>query len=282
MTPHRLYNEQRFARIIAYLHEHYAEKLDLNRIAEEACLSPYHWHRIYRGVLGETIHATLKRIRLQQAAWLLANSDKSVAAIAREVGYGGNAQSFSRIFRESHGASPEDYRTHSHLPYRERQAEKLAAYPVEIRTIAPMAVITLDHHGDYMQIGDTFHRLYSLLQLRGISCAARSFGIYHHCPHATPPEELFAQAAIAAGDAVALPLQNATIRGGRYAVMRHQGSYAELDRAYDWFYRDWLLQSPYEIADAPPFEEYLNDVQTTAPQDLLTDIYIPLVEEQLS
>lgn len=271
---HHLYHEQRFARVIAHLHEHYAESLDLQRLAEEACLSPCHWHRIYRAVMGETIHDTLKRIRLQRAAWLLTHSGQSIASIARAVGYGGNAQSFTRIFRAHYAQSPADYRTRQRLPYPQRGDAPV----VELRHLDPIPVILLDHRGDYMQIGDTFHRLYSLMHLRGEATNARSFGIYHDCPEATPEAERFAQAAVAGETPAAAPLYNGTIRGGLYAVMRHRGPYAELESAYDWLYRDWLLQSPHEIADAPPVEEYLNDVQTTAPQDLLTDICIPLTE----
>ena len=277
MTTHRLYNEQRFARVLDYLHQNYAQDMDLHRIAEEAALSPYHWHRIYRAVMNETIHATLKRIRLQRAAWLLGNSGKGVAEIAREVGYGGNQQSFARIFREHFGVHPEDYRNRSHAPYPERAHIRARAYAVQIVDIAPISVLTLDHHGDYMAIGATFHQLYALLQLRGHPVNARSFGIYHDDPHGKAAEELYAQAAVQTqAQSADAPLVLRSIRGGRYAVLRHQGSYAELEHAYDWFYRDWLLASGEQIGNAPPFEEYLNDVQSTPPEQLLTDIYIPL------
>ena len=276
-TPHQHYNEQRFARVLAYLQQNHAQDLDLHRIAEEAALSTYHWHRLYRAVMNETIHATLKRIRLQRAAWLLGNSGKNIADIARDVGYGGNPQSFRRIFREHYGCKPEEYRTRNQPPYPERPHIRAQPYPVTIRTIAPLHTLALDHHGDYMDIGATFHRLYALLQLRGHPVAARSFGIYHDDPHATPTAQLYAQAAMESDSAeTQAPLVHCTIRGGRYAILRHQGSYAELEHAYDWFYRDWLLKSGEQIADAPPFEEYLNDPQTTPPEQLLTDIYIPL------
>jgi len=64
---------------------------------------------------------------------------------------------------------------------------------------------------------------------------------------------------------------------GRYAVLEHRGAYAELHRAYDWLYRDWLLNSPYQLADAPCLEEYLNDWQQVPPQELRTNIYLPLI-----
>jgi len=90
----------------------------------------------------------------------------------------------------------------------------------------------------------------------------------------------FAAAAVALGGADATPpLQTLTLAAGRYAVLEHRGAYAELHRAYDWLYRDWLLQSPYRLADAPCIKECRNDWQTTPPQELLTDIWLPLASD---
>jgi len=60
------------------------------------------------------------------------------------------------------------------------------------------------------------------------------------------------------------------------AVLRHRGPYATMRSAYQWLYGHWLVQSGREAADAPVFEEYLNNPRDTAPADLLTDICLPL------
>lgn len=53
--------EERLSRITAYIHDHLDEEIDLQKLAEIACLSPYHWHRNYRVVQGETIAVTVTR-----------------------------------------------------------------------------------------------------------------------------------------------------------------------------------------------------------------------------
>ena len=60
--------ENRLRRVSAYIHDHLDEDLDMERLAEIACLSSYHWHRIYRAIYGETLAATVKRLRLHRAA----------------------------------------------------------------------------------------------------------------------------------------------------------------------------------------------------------------------
>jgi AraC family transcriptional regulator len=74
------------------------------------------------------------------------------------------------------------------------------------------------------------------------------------------------------------PLEHFTLGGSWCAVLRHQGPYATMRAAYQWLYGQWLVQSGYEAADSPVFEEYLNNPRDTPPEQLLSDIYLPLEE----
>src|ERR1700747_2904434 len=94
--------EARVSRVVAYIFDHLDEELDLNRLAEIACLSPHHWHRVYCAMRGETVAATVKRLRLHSAAADLALTSIAIAAIAKRSGYP-NVQSFTRIFRSVYG-----------------------------------------------------------------------------------------------------------------------------------------------------------------------------------
>jgi AraC family transcriptional regulator len=89
--------EERLGRVIAYIHDHLDDQLDLNQLAEVACLSPYHWHRIYYAIQGEAIVATVKRLRLHCAAGCLANTLMPIDEVVKKSGYK-NLQSFTRIF----------------------------------------------------------------------------------------------------------------------------------------------------------------------------------------
>ena len=101
--------ESRLRRVSAYIHEHLDEELDMERLAEIACMSSYHWHRIYRAIFGETLAATVKRLRLHRAAGDMVRTDLSVGEIAKRSGYP-NLQSFNRIFKSVYGMPPGQYR----------------------------------------------------------------------------------------------------------------------------------------------------------------------------
>ena len=67
------------------------------------------------------------------------------------------------------------------------------------------------------------------------------------------------------------------LSAGRCAVFLHKGPYQKLAETWRAAYRDWLPSSGQQLRDAPPYEVYLNDPRKTKPEDLLTEIHIPIV-----
>ncbi len=273
---------QRMARVTAYLHDHLGEDLSLERLAEVAHLSPFHWHRVYHALHGETIATTLRRLRLHRGSGYLANTSLPVAQIARRCGYP-NPQSFARAFRQVYGLTPLDYRAHgSHAAFQAGAAAPAAAgYQVEIREVAAVPVAGIDHRGSYMLIGKAFEAAYGALAAQGlVQPDARWLAVYLDDPFAVPEAQLASRAGLSVPDdaAPAPPLQRFTLGGRRCAVLRHRGPYATMRAAYQWLYGHWLVAAGCEAADLPVFEEYLNHPRNTAPADLLTDIYLPLAD----
>lgn len=274
--------QERLGRVTAYIHDHLAEPLDLNRLAEVAHLSPYHWHRVYHALHGETIAATVRRLRLHRASGYLANTALTVEQVARKCGYP-NAQSFTRAFGTAYGMSPTRYRTDGgHAAFLAGQAAPQAAgYEVEIREIPRVQLAGMDHRGSYMLVGKAFEAAYVRMAAQGLTRPAmRWLAVYLDDPFAVPEAQLCSRAGLSLppGTTAQPPLVSFELGGGPCAVLRHRGPYATMRAAYQWLYGRWLVQSGHEAADQPVFEEYLNNPRDTAPSDLLTDIYLPLAE----
>lgn len=270
----------RMARVVAYLHEHLDEPLDLQRLADVAHLSPCHWHRIYQALHGETIAATVRRLRLHRASAYLATTTLSVESIAKRCGYP-NVQSFARTFRTQYGMSPSQYRQQgSHTDFNTLASDALPqGYPVEIRWVERVRIAGLPHRGSYMGIGKAFEASYVHLAAMGqVSTTSRWLAEYLDDPFSVPEAQLCARAGLSVPDAwpVPAPLISFALGGCTCAVLRHQGPYASMRAAYQWLYGRWLVNSGHDVADAPVFEEYLNNPRDTAPADLLTDIFLPL------
>jgi len=273
--------DARFSRVTAFIYDHLDDDIDLNKLAEIACLSPYHWHRIYHAMYGETIAATVKRLRLHRAAGYLAQTTMPIAEVAKRSGYK-SLQSFTRVFAAVYRMPPAQYRKRgSHAQFQPDAArERSAMYDVVIKNVPRTEIISVDHAGSYMQIGRAFDTLYGWLAARNlITPQTRSVGVFFDDPDAVTETELQSRAGVILPGNFALeaPLKRTEIASGCYAVLRHKGPYADMRAAYQWLYGDWLLRSGREPADVPVFEEYLNSPRDTAPTELLSDIYLPLI-----
>jgi AraC family transcriptional regulator len=88
---------------------HAAEPIDLAGAAAQAGISPFHFLRVFRAVLGVTPHQYLIRSRLRHAARLLAEHDRAITDIAFDVGFG-DLSHFVRSFHRAAGVSPRAFR----------------------------------------------------------------------------------------------------------------------------------------------------------------------------
>lgn len=279
------YHERRLARVLEHIHAHLDQPLDLLALADVAQLSAHHWHRVYRGLYGETVAATVKRLRLHRAAGHLAHGDWDVARIARENGYA-NVQSFTRIFKAAYGLPPARYREQGqHMPFVHNSLPmhpaRPGAYPVTVQYLPEMTLLAVPHQGSYMQIGQGFDLLMRRLASQGLLPAApRLVGLYLDDPDALPEAQLRSMAAVVADagapDELPTPVLRIHRAAGFYAVLRYQGPYASMRAAYHWLFGDWLPPSGWQAADTPLLEEYLNDPRDTPPAALLSLIFLPL------
>jgi AraC family transcriptional regulator len=281
--------QSRVERVLEFLLKHPGSEPDLHRLAEEAFFSPFHFHRVYVAMMGESVAETVRRQRLHNAALALTASSRTLATIASDAGYG-NAQAFARAFRAGYGVTPAAYRKHGQTTSAIQRAAfsnntvkgskaMFALSDVKVVTRENTRVYALRHEGDYQQIGATFGRLVAWLSGRDVaSLNARSFGIYYDDPISKPASELVSDACIAAppnakadGDVRVMEIPAA-----RCATFLFTGPYSELDKPYRWLYDTWLPQSGQDVGNHPPYEEYLNDARTTPPARLQTLICIPL------
>ena len=98
---------RRLCRARDLLASEYDSRVLLAQAAREACLSEYHFHRLFRSAFGETPHGFLTRRRMERAKELLA-SERTVTEVCFDVGYE-SLGSFSSKFRALHGRSPVEF-----------------------------------------------------------------------------------------------------------------------------------------------------------------------------
>lgn len=266
------------------------EPPELSRLAEAAAFSPFHFHRVYRAMTGETTGQTMARLRLLQGLRLLSNGERSVTDAALAVGYQ-TPQAFTRALRQGIGGTPSELRAEPERLWRE--IDRLAQPPapqygetaplrVEVVSVEPFQVAALRVTGAYPEQNQGYGRLFGWAAQHGLLDSLRGlYGVPLDDRRDVPPQAcafdcmlaLGAPFAADAGESIRMQL----LGGGRYARVRLVGAFDGLEALTDALLAHWLPDSGETLRDAPLFHEYLDDPDETPEALLRTDVYLPLV-----
>jgi AraC family transcriptional regulator len=258
-----------------------SERLDsppsLEELAKAAAVSPFHFHRIWRALTGETVRQTRLRLRLEVSRELLKAKNANVTETALAVGFG-TPQSFARAFRRHTGMTPSEQRAQA------TSTDKVSNHDmkVKIEQRGEIMVVALRRKGRaYTDLNATFGTVWSWAEATNtLKHLVGIFGIPLDDPKSVPEAELRYDACLAPGVATApAPFHVFGIPAGDYARVRHAGSYDGLESTTQYLVGEWLPASGREPADFPAFHQFLNDPDHTPVNELLTDVYLPIRPE---
>lgn len=269
---------ERVARVVAAIvadpmAEHRPEDL-----AALAHFSPFHFHRIYSSIAGESTAATIRRVRLALATRLLSQGDQTITQVGMAVGYD-SPQAFTRAFGQFTGQSPREFRQQMRSAILDeapalRRSESAPAPAVRIVERCAQTVQALRHRGPFSTIPHTHRRLRACAGDRVIS---DWLGI--SCGDPDVPRDFSYYAALASPESRAVEgkdVQSLDIPGGLYAVHSLAGPYTRINAAVHALHAHWLPGSGYEPDQRPILEHYLNSPRKVAPNALRTDLLIPI------
>lgn len=297
MPPTDQMYKERILAVLLHIQRHLDEELALGELARVAHFSPFHFHRIFRGLVGESVKEHVRRLRLERAAARLKFDDAPVVNVALEAGYETH-EAFTRAFGAMFGCPPSEYRRTEHQR-RVAQAPSGVHYqpardlddfeplfigeiPMDVRIeeLPAMQVVFARGVGPYQQVAQqAWQRLCTWAGPRGLfGPNTLCLGICHDDPDVTPPDKIRYDAAMTISRPVTpegdIGVQE--IPAGRYAVTTHRGPYEKLKETWGGLCGQWLPRSGHRLRSAPSFEIYRNDPNTTPPQDLVTDLFAPI------
>ena len=230
--------QERILRVLTHIQGHLDEALDLEELAQVACFSSFHFHRVFAAMTGETIADHVRRLRLERAAMELRSGGKQVIQLALDAGYEAHA-AFTRAFKTAYGVAPAEFRRATGpiairdapsgvhfrpgVPLTTFNTNHITTKYMKVITkkIKPMRVAYLRHIGPYEGVGQTWNDLTAQLsadkQLRKRS-VFQCIGIGHDNPSVTPAAELRFDACITVDEKYVptKPVEVQTIAGGDY------------------------------------------------------------------
>lgn len=265
-------------RAIDYILRHLDQSLSLERIAAEACFSPFHFHRLFRARVGETLNQFVKRVRLERALKLMSHGrPQSLTDIAMACGFSSSSD-FSRSFKQRYGVPPskidievfrtsrrEDWRAATADPHLEHRVDRLPAgenpdgFVVGLHALPPRRVA-------YIRVADSFRPgavsaaaalLVAWADARGLA-DGQWLGYMWDDPEIVSPEDCRYDVGLEVADfRPEGEISRIDFPEMLVAQLEVRGSLSLEQRALDWLFGTWLPCSGYVPADQPCFEAWI-------------------------
>ncbi|MEL6403707.1 MAG: AraC family transcriptional regulator [Chloroflexota bacterium] len=263
---------QRINMVIDHITSHIQDEHSLASLAAIAGFSDYHFHRVFKVVVGETLSQFVWRVRLDRAAIMMrTDSSRAITDIAESVGFtsiAGFSRAFKRQFtvtpsRWQQQSHPDNIPTHDALSYHVHDLAQCAnSYPVYFQKMdaQKLAYIRVyDSYSDMGRIQNAYDILLNWYQEKGASLYETTlYGMSLDDPHITPkshcrfdwclrvPDDWCADEVVNMMDFPACLLAVCDLRGDVY----------EEERILDYMWCDWLPRSAYQPANLPAMEIY--------------------------
>ena len=274
--------QQSIDKVLIYVDAHLDETPDLDKLASLANLSKFHFHRIMKAYLNETLGSYINRVRLETAVKLLRYSSQPINEIAYRVGYQ-TPSAFTKGFKKMFGVSPSYIRKHKN-PIMEQKPNKLKSDFQLVETVKNIKDIHVIFQQSKGKVGDSstkknWDTFFTYAQKhKMINWESKFYGINWDDPMITPDEKVRYDACISIpnGTKMKSKFSTKTIVGGKYLCFLYKGDYQNLGLVYNHIFKDWIIKRNYDLREDPIFEQYINNMETTSPEDLLTEIFIPI------
>jgi AraC family transcriptional regulator len=286
---------RRMHKVQEYIDQHLDEALELPDLARVAHFSAFHFHRLFRAWMGETLGDYLRRRRLETAALrLIAQPEVPVLNIALDVGFG-SQEAFARAFKTRFGMTATGWREQQARERAQRLADSglpdsnpgqtlrnpgqaspppgaqhgdssttESAMQVKIVEREPVQIAYMRHVGPYgPDIGAFWINAFAPWMTTHHLMGAVRYGISHDDPAITAPEKCRYDACVEvpAGFKVPPPAIGTTLPGGKYACAYYKGNGSDIGLSWNALLRDWLPASGMQLDGRPFFEYYPTDAQ---------------------
>lgn len=292
---------QQLDKALLYIEQHINQKFTAVQVAEHACISPFHFQRLFSVYLGETVNQYTLHRRLEIAAKLLINQKSlPIVDIARRTGFEAHSN-FSRVFKKHFELSPSDFRIDPRLaktghdntrPYLKTCAAKHKSIDVTVNeqstlwfnykansTTSEVSTEEADFDKNVMHIAIDFNdfldegraHLFGVATSRvdGYSSRAKSINdmfssLWHGAVYSKKNNDDWSDKWF-------------EIEAGLWAVCTHKGHFKYSYQTWNRIIYSWLPESGYQLRDTISFERYLTSPLVVQNSDeWLTQIYIPI------
>lgn len=270
--------KRRINRVIDYVNNNLEKTISLEELASVAFFSPFHFHRIFLAVTGETVNYFTNRIRLEKTARLLKFSNHSVSDIAMTCGFS-SLPTFSRAFKQYFGISPSSYRNTGKIENSKIRKELFSlneylvtmseeelktSFPVEIRNLPKRRVAYIRVLDSYREgvVLKAFDDIIKWAKKMNLFYSEKIFGMSIDDPMVTPKEKYRYEVCITIPEKFTIDASNymetTILPKCKYAVATVSGNFNLVATATHYLFNNWIINSSFEPDHQPGLEIFLD------------------------
>lgn len=287
---------------IEFIKANLDRELNLSDLSKLAFYSPFHFHRLFTAIVGESPHQYILRLRIERAAYQLKkDKELNILEIACNNGFE-SSSGFSKAFKKHYGVSPTVLRNNSSQFSKIRQinsknGQRLIEIShdiwnvsdlrqmaknaqVEIKVIPSMKVAFVNHVGAFDGIGKAYGYLLKWARWQNLN-PEKLITRFHDSPEVTDLHQIRQSACI---EITREPEKSddilfSTINAGKHAVGRFDIDLKDLDSAWQsmivWVAEQELVPDEQKTC----FEVYSNHFSKKVSENHIVDIYVPLKQK---
>ncbi|NQX32445.1 AraC family transcriptional regulator [Pedobacter boryungensis] len=292
--------KKRINRVFEFIDENLESDLSLNTVSAIAFFSPFHFHRVFKFVTGETLNDYIIRRRIEKSASDLLHKNIAVTAIAHKFGFGDNS-SFSRAFKKYYGVSPIEFKKQNpnrHSKISQLKSKKGQEYPdydqyiciidhlknwikmnakIEIKEMPKMDLAYVSSIGP-QNLENAYATLIKWATPQGLmNDQTKMVTIYHDSFKVTEASKVRMSASIVLNKPVETTgeIGLTSIKAGKFIMGKYEIGLDEFEKAWTGLYL-WMNENGYKKADSNPFEIYHNNFKEHPERKAIVDFYIPI------
>lgn len=255
---------RRISRVLTYIGEHPDSNLSISELSKLSFFSPFHFHRIFRALVGESVGMYQRRIRLEQAQFFLKyNPGKSITEIALSLGFG-SSSTFARAFKAYYNCTPGSVRENGRCKVSIVNASNCPTSrpdtisKIEIIRCEEIRVYYRRYSGSYSDgaVQQAWCNHIQNAHARGyLLPGSRFYGIIYDDPEVTKDIKCRYDCCISVDSTVTENIKQ--LPGGLYAVFDiKNGDIENTPACYRWIYGRWLAASGYEPRNSECYNDY--------------------------
>jgi len=279
-----------------------SQVLSLEMVSKEACFSPFHFHRIFKIIVGETLNVYINRKRLERAAaGLIHKKECTITDLALQSGFSSHS-AFTRAFKKLYNVSPSEFRKahpnkfskigivkskngqedfmletyfcniNNHLKWIKMNAK------IEIKELPELHFACVTHIG-VANIEKAFERIIKWAIPKGLmqKPETRLARIFHDSFKVTDASKVRMSVSVLIKEDVLVEddIHNISTKAGKYIVGSFEIAPMEFEKAWSGLFI-WMHENGYKKANANPFEIYQNDMREHPEGKAIVEFYIPV------